>query len=282
MIEVQWQNLRAPALRSLAEDYATVIVPVGSIEQHGPHLPVQVDALLATEVSVRAAQRVAQSQSAQSQSAQSQSAQSQSAQSQSAQSQSAQSQSVVVAPTVWSGLAEHHMAFGATITLDFDTFRAVLRGVCESIARHGFPRILLLNGHGGNVSAFGVIAGELERALGARIAAATYWHLTEVVEVFPTILERQRNVRHAGEAETSMLLALRPELVDTEAMMSNEGGLANIVDESGAYRFRSLTELTETGVIGFPAAASADKGEKLLDAAGRAVANVILEGSIWR
>lgn len=252
MVEVQWQNLRAPALRELAANGATVIVPVGSMEQHGPHLPVQVDALLATEVSLRAARQVAEA------------------------------EPVVVAPTVWMGLAEHHMAFGGTITLDFDSFRSVLLCVCESIDNHGFPRIMLLNGHGGNVSAFGVIAGELERDLQAQVAAATYWHLSEVIDSFGEILELQGNVRHAGEAETSMLLALRPELVDTDAMAAIQGGLADIVDKSGAYRYRSFTKLTETGVIGFPAAATADKGKKLLDAAGKAVASVILEGSIWR
>lgn len=252
MKEVRWENLRAPALRGLAADDATVIVPVGSTEQHGPHLPVQVDALLATEVSVRAARRTAEM------------------------------KPVVVSPTVWMGLAEHHMDFGGTITVDFDTFRAVLRCVCESIARHGFRRILLLNGHGGNVSAFGVIVGELERSMNAKIAAVTYWHLSEVVDSFTRILEQQSNVRHAGEAETSMLLALRPELVDTQALATLKEGDADIVDASGAYRYRPFTELTDTGVLGYPTAATADKGEKLLAAAGHALANVILEDSIWR
>ena len=80
-MSVQWHDLRAPQLRELAEHDAIVIIPVGSTEQHGPHLPVQVDALLAGEVAHRAALRI-------------------------------QSHCpVVVAPTVWCGLAEHHMSF---------------------------------------------------------------------------------------------------------------------------------------------------------------------------
>ena len=70
-------------------------------------------------------------------------------------------QPVVVAPTVWNGLAEHHMALGGTITLDFQTFFALLRCICGSMVRHGFRRLLLLNGHGGNITALNVIVGEL-------------------------------------------------------------------------------------------------------------------------
>ena len=119
MSPVEWHELRAPELRALAEADALVIIPVGSTEQHGPHLPVQVDARLAAEVARRAAARISEH------------------------------GSVVVAPTLWCGLAEHHMAFGATITLDFATFHALIRCVCDSILRHGFRRLALLNGHGG-------------------------------------------------------------------------------------------------------------------------------------
>ena len=252
MTEVEWQNLNALALRKLATDGATVIVPVGSMEQHGPHLPVQVDALLAGEVARRAAQQVAAT------------------------------HPVVVAPTVWTGLAEHHMAFGGTFTLDFETFSALLGCLCRCIDRHGFPRILILNGHGGNVSALGVIAADIERDVSAQVAFVTYWHLTEVVSAFAKILELQSNVRHAGEAETSMLLALRPELVDREAMMSVDGGEADIVAADGLYRYRSFAELSTSGVIGYPAQASAHKGEQLLDAAAAALAHAVTGSVIWQ
>ena len=85
--EFEWHNLKAHELNALAKRDAVVIVPVGSTEQHGPHLPVQVDALLASEVTRRAAAKLA-----------------------------AQGTPVVTLPAVWTGLAEHHMAFGGTIT----------------------------------------------------------------------------------------------------------------------------------------------------------------------
>ena len=252
MAEVEWMRLRAPELRDLAERGASVVVPVGSVEQHGPHLPVQVDALLAGEVSRRAA-RVA-----------------------------GVERPVVVAPTVWSGLAEHHMDFGATITLDFGTFHALLRGVCGSIVRHGFRRVMLLNGHGGNVTALNVIAGELARELEADVATATYWLLAETGEAYRELLERQDGVRHACEAETSMVLAIAPELVDAEAMASTDAPPASVVNASGVYRYRSFADLSASGVLGYPSAASAEKGERLLDVAARALANVLADEASWR
>jgi creatinine amidohydrolase len=210
-MHVEWWKLKAHELRALAERGATVIMPVGSMEQHGPHLPVQVDALLAGEVSRRAAEHLAPR------------------------------VPVVVTPTVWMGLAEHHMSFGGTFTLDFDAYQAVLRCLCRSVDRHGFPRIFILNGHGGNVSALGVIASALAHELRAKVATVTYWHLKETIAQFGRILEHQDNVLHAGEAESSMLLALVPELVDQDAMRNVEGPMGGIVRPSGAYGYRHIS-----------------------------------------
>jgi creatinine amidohydrolase len=246
-MEIEWARLKAEDLRRLAADDAIVIVPVASQEQHGPHLPVQIDTLLCTTIAQRAARRVAET------------------------------RPIVVTPPVWTGLSEHHMAFGGTITLDFPTFLALLRGICLSLKRHGFKRVLLLNGHGGNVAALRVAVEELTRELDLRLSTATYWHLA--ARRFAEILERQDNVRHACEAETSMAMALIPDLVDTtrlEEAKTVEAGLAKLEGE-GLYRARSFAERTKTGVIGDPTAASAEKGERLLEAAAEAVAAALLE-----
>ncbi len=252
MKETEWHKLRAPELRALAKADAMVIIPVGSTEQHGPHLPVQVDARLAGEVAKGAAARIAEH------------------------------QAVVVAPTLWCGLAEHHMAFGATITLDFATFHALIRCVCESILRHGFRRLALLNGHGGNIKALDVIAGELQRELGASVVSATYWTVSGVADAFREILDEQTGVAHACEAETSMMLALEPELVDRDEMARVAGVARNLSVSGGVYRWRGFDEMTESGVIGFPAAASAEKGERLLRAAADGVAEALTNEEIWR
>ncbi len=250
MLEVEWSNLKAHELEQLQGRGAIVIVPIGSIEQHGPHLPVQVDALLAGEVARRAARLLTER------------------------------QLVVVAPTVWNGLAEHHMALGGTITLDFQTFFALLRCICGSMVRHGFRRLLLLNGHGGNITALNVVVGELTREFDAIIVTCSYWHVAS--QAFGDILERQSNVMHAGEVETSMVLALKPELVDTERLGEASGKFApELLDPTRIYRWRSFAELTETGVMGEAATATAAKGERLLDAAGEAIAAALTEPKLW-
>jgi creatinine amidohydrolase len=248
-MEVRWDHLKAHELRALAAAAATVVVPVAAIEQHGPHLPVMVDSLLCSAIAERAARSLAGR------------------------------RPVVVAPTVWSGLSEHHIAFGGTITLDYATFCALLRCICRSLQRQGFARVLLLNGHGGNEAALRVVVEELTGELGLALATATYWQLA--AEPFRAILERQSGVRHACEAETSMVLALRPELVDAgrfeEARTAEDDA-----GPPGAWRWRCFTERTASGALGDPTAASAAKGERLLEAAAAALAELLANEPFWR
>ena len=143
-MEIRWRCLRADELRQRAAEDAMVIVPVGSLEQHGPHLPVEVDSMLGETVALRAAELIAEH------------------------------ESVVVLPCIWTGLSEHHMSFGGTITLDFETFFNVIRCVCQSLVRHGFKRIVLLNGHGGNDNAMRVACDELSTKLGVPLVHFTY------------------------------------------------------------------------------------------------------------
>jgi creatinine amidohydrolase len=253
MSEIEWWRLKAADINALAARDAVVIVPVGSTEQHGPHLPTQVDSLLVGEIARRAAR------------------------------QAAATTPVVVAPTVWSGLAEHHMSLGGTLSLDFVTFLSLLRCICRSLVRQGFRRILLLNGHGGNIAALTVVVNELAVELDAPIATTSYWPLAS--EAFGRILERQKNVRHACEAETSMLLALVPELVDmdraAEAVGPTSPELAEVVGSEAVHRWRSFKSRTHHGAIGDPRAASAEKGKRLLAAAADAVAKVISNRDFW-
>jgi len=253
MTEVEWARLKAAEISALAARNAVVIVPVGSIEQHGPHLPTQVDALLASEVSRRAARKVAAG------------------------------VPVIVAPTVWSGLAEHHMSLGGTLSLDFETFFGLMRCLCRSLVRHGFRRILLLNGHGGNITALNVVVNELAVELQVPLATASYWMLAK--EGFAAVLDRQTTVRHACEAETSMLLALAPELVDmaraADVVGSTEPEIAQVAGTDAVYRWRSFKARTRHGVIGDPRTATADKGERLLEAAAVAVATVCRNEEFW-
>jgi creatinine amidohydrolase len=247
-LEVRWDHLKAHELRTRAAEAAIVVVPVAAIEQHGPHLPVMVDSLLCSAIAERAARKVIDQ------------------------------RPVVLAPTVWSGLSEHHMALGGTITLDFPTFCGLMRCVCRSLQRQGFARVLLLNGHGGNEAALRVVVEQLTVELGLVLATATYWQLA--AEPFRALLERQTGVRHACEAETSMVLALRPELVEG-ARFEEARSVGSEAGPPGAYRWQSFAERTASGALGDPTAASAEKGERLLEAAAAAVAELLLNDRFW-
>ena len=253
MAEVEWSRLRAPELRALASQNAVVIVPIGSTEQHGPHLPTQVDCLLVGEVARRAATRAYAT------------------------------VPTLITPTIWSGLAEHHMSLGATLSVDFPTFFALVRGICRSLVRHGFRNVLLLNGHGGNIAALTVAVNELAVELDAPIATTTYFLLAQ--PEIAKILEQQSTVRHACEAETSMVLALAPELVDMSLAAGAVGPTGREVPEvtgtEAALRWRSFKSRTSHGAIGDPRTASAEKGEKMLDAAAEAVARLVTNREFW-
>lgn len=250
-MEYSWEKMTVEQLRGRARRDGLVLLPVGSIEQHGPHLPTGVDALLALEAANRAAalliERV----------------------------------SVVVAPPLWWGLAEHHMRLGGTLTLSLPTYHAVLRDVCRSIMRAGFSRIALVNGHGGNIAALNAIVNELTAELPVTIVATTY--LAAAADDIAEILEGQRGVMHACEGETSMMLAAYPELVAVQRIPDAHGPECGMQsDNVPVYIWRSFEEITESGVAGDARLATTEKGAKLLAVCAQRLADLLDAAETWR
>jgi creatinine amidohydrolase len=191
---------------------------------------------------------------------------------------------IVVTPSIWCGMSEHHMSLGGTITLDFATMNAVVRCVVKSLVRHGFRRIFIVNGHGGNTMALEPIVTELTIELKIPLAYSTYWNVAE--KEFAKILEKQKNVLHACEGETSMMLAVVPELIDRDELSQMHGpyvtGMSAIPGANpGAYRWRQIGTRSGNGVIGDAGAASPEKGERMLNAAAQALADTVLFKDFW-
>ncbi len=251
MTQVEWMKCKAHELRALANDDAVVILPVASIEQHGPHLPTMTDTLLAHETSVRAARLV-----------------------------NDQGGRCVVTPTVWSGLSEHHVAYGGTLTVDYQTFYLILRGLIDSMARQGFRRVLINNGHGGNMDACKVAVQDLTLEFGLPLVSTTYPMVD--VAAFSAVLEDQKFIMHAGEAETSMVMALEPDLVDDSnlAACANPHN-ADLGEKSASYRLHGFSAISPNGTLGDPTNASAEKGEKLLNIAAAGLTKLILNEGTW-
>ena len=229
-----------------------VILPVGSIEQHGPHLPVEVDSMLGETVALETARRLAPSHPA------------------------------LVLPMLWTGLSEHHMSFGGTITLDEPTFLAVVGGICRSVVRHGFRRLVLLNGHGGNENALRVAADSLTPVLGVPIVQFTYWYAA--AEAIRAILETQTDLQHACEAETSMMMAVRPDLVAVDRIaMARANRTPDVKDfvGGGVYRWRTIGARSASGVLGNPEAATLEKGQRLIAAIADTLAGKLASQEMW-
>jgi creatinine amidohydrolase len=253
MAEVEWQRMKAHEVRALAERNAVVILPVASIEQHGPHLPTMTDTRLGHEVALRAAQKVAPH------------------------------RPVVVTPVLWTGLSEHHMPFGGTLTISPETFRGLLRDLILAITRQGFRDILISNSHGGNDIALKQICDALSSAVPATLVLTTY--PAEAGAGIGALLEDQDGVQHACEAETSMMMACQGDLVDDSdlaALASNAGqGGAFLRAGRGSYRWRPFSHITANGVAGNPARSNAAKGESLLDVSASALADLIRDPETW-
>jgi len=209
----------------------TVIVPLGSTEQHGRHLPLGTDAVLGDEFGRALADRL----------------------------------DAFLAPTVRFGCSEHHLSFPGTISLNEETFKRVVLDVVASLTRHGFRRILLLPTHGGNFKPLAEAYATLEPVDNVYVIAFT--DLEGLVEAaFASSgsagVTSAQSGAHSGEWETSLMLALRPEQVKMDKAAE---GFVGELSEIMSKVFDGIQNLDQNGVLGDPRPATAAAGEKYFD-----------------
>jgi creatinine amidohydrolase len=226
-----------------------VVVPTAAIEQHGPHLPLDTDTFLCTSVVHAGAARAGYS---------------------------------IVTPTLCFGSSEHHMAFAGTVTLTQETFRDTVLDVCRSLARHGFRRLLVVNGHGGNTALLGAAVQQLGFELPVHVVALDYWTLAR------PILDEVREsptggMGHACEFETSLMLYLRPDSVRRELIVREivepryPAERFDMFERSSVSAHWKTHELSRSGVMGAPDLATEEKGRRLFDACVDGLAALIDE-----
>ncbi|MEM6355886.1 MAG: creatininase family protein [Pseudomonadota bacterium] len=256
MGEVAWARLKAHELRARVAGGAAVILPLGATEQHGPHLPVMTDCRIGEEIAHRAALKAA-----------------------------AQGRDVLVGPMLWAGLSEHHMVYGGTFTLQPETYQAMIADLIASLSRLGVRDILLSNSHGGNIRAMHAAAETAAQRLPVTVVATTY--AAEAAEEIAALLEDQPSLMHAEEAETSMMLALEPDLVDATDLagladgMEAEDGRGALSAGRASFRWRPFQHVTGNGIRGNPARATAEKGERFLEVSAEAIARLLLDATLW-
>jgi len=246
---MNWQELKSSEVGALSRD-TLVVVPVASIEQHGPHLPVGTDSFIGEAVA-SALDREFKGK-------------------------------LLILPVQRLGVSEHHMAFPGTLTLQHETFEEVILEALEAMVRQKFRRFLILNSHGGNQSIGGVIAEKAaSRWPDAQVIFTSWWRvgaerLKNLEEgAFPS-------VGHACEFETSLMLALHPDLVNMA--LAVDDGLPSAVKPlqhdllrgAAATLATPMHRLTRHGVYGRPSLANAEKGRRILQEAVAALRDLIV------
>ncbi len=227
----------------------TVIIPTAATEQHGPHLPILTDCLCCETVALLAAERASQE------------------------------IPITVAPLLPFGSSHHHFAFPGVMSLSGELFAQVVSALCESLTRSGFRRIFILNGHGGNDEAIRMVAREIAGSTRATVGAASYWTVArESLEGPGRVAQVGPLPGHAGGFETSLVMALRPDLVDEDAMP--DGDLVAL-NETGVLASRAYVQRPgrwqESGGFSDDASqASAVAGRRLLDLIVRDVAETLV------
>jgi creatinine amidohydrolase len=245
-----WAAMTASGIRDTAtRDGSVMVVPVGSIEQHGHHLPVATDTILVDAVVHGAVDHL-------------------------------EDLPVLVTPPVWSGFSPHHLPFGGTLSLDFAHLQAVLEDIAQTGLDNGFDAVVLVNGHGGNISLIDAVVSTVGADVDAEILGLTYFQLaTDEIEALRD--SETGGMAHGGEFETSLVLALRPELVgderDAELWDEHyEWGGRDLLEGGPLSVYRGFDEYSESGAIGAPELASAEKGERFYEVVTEELAAVLV------
>ncbi len=254
-----WEELSWPKLDALNRNLP-VVVPLGSCEQHGLHMPLFVDTIQVAEIAHRAEKEL--------------------------------NREILLVPTLWLGSSHHHRDFPGTISLLPTEYVRVVQAVAKSILRTGFRRVFFLNGHGGNVApattALVDLIAECDDADAAYLALSSWWRVA-ADELKPgRIGVSQPVISHACAYETSLMLALRPDLVDMGILPPRPAPVLQgewFHNEDDSHQrvsvFRRFHRYTADGAMGRPHEANVERGEMILKAAVDEVVSFLRDFAQW-
>jgi creatinine amidohydrolase len=249
--EYRYNRLTWPEMNAAIAAQKLVILPTGSTEQHGPHLPLDVDLFLCESVCLEVGRRAADR--------------------------------VLVLPPIAYGLNLHHIDFPGTVHIEPETFIAFCLNITKSVAYHGFEKILLVNGHGSNAPLVDLVARKTVLQTRSLCFATGYFHF--LGEAFARVRESEV-AAHADEMETSLYLHLAPERVRMDLAVADNDRMGRFVssDSTGNYpvRFNDYWgRWTRTGVHGDARVATAEKGRVLFEAAVEGLVQLVDELRAW-
>ena len=254
-----WADLKSPDFARLDRPRCIAVLPVAAIEQHGPHLPLHVDATLVDGVIASAVAHLPAS------------------------------LPVLFLPTQAIGFSPEHTRFPGTLTLKADTILRLWTELAESVAATGVKKLLLFNSHGGQVGLLDVVARDLRARLGMLVYSVNSFNLPLLDEHGKSVVDRfsaheHRFGIHAGDIETSMMLALRPDQVDMaqaqdfhSTSQDRSVQFSILGDGRSAKLGWQMQDYNPHGAVGNALAATAEKGRALLSAMGRSLAQLLGE-----
>ena len=249
--EYRYNRLTWEEVNDAVELQKVVVLPVGSVEQHGLHLPLDVDTFLCETVCLEAGRRA--------------------------------TDRVLVLPPVSYGLNLHHIDFPGTIHIEPEVFISFCLNITKSVAYHGFKRILVVNGHGSNTPLADLVARKTVLETDSVCAAVNYYVLAK--QAFEHVKE-SATMAHADEFETSLYLHVAPDRVRMDRAVCGEDVAGAFVSSDSVpenpVRFNDYWgRWTKTGVHGDPTVATAEKGRVIYEAAVAELIKVIGEWKRW-
>lgn len=252
---MRFGEVTSPELSALDKEKLILVCPLGSCEQHGPHLPLATDTLLISRIAEAVEARLPER--------------------------------VMLAPTIWTGSSQSHLRFQGVVSLDALFFAEYVVRLCRGWLRDGFRRVLLLNGHGGNVASARVALRALkDESPDALVTFSSYWDLGKAA-VQSVRESGPGGIGHACEMETSLMLWLAPDLVRMDKVASGGRFRASRYTMQDLYAPGPVDvafdhhDISCTGVHGNPELASADKGRQFFDGIVDAVAGFVEEFRTW-
>ena len=255
----RWAELNTRDFAALDSARTVAVLPLGATEQHGPHLPLSVDTDLVDGVVNACLPHLAAD------------------------------APVLFLPTQTVGLSPEHARFAGTLTLKAETVIRLWTDIGESVAASGVKKLVLLNAHGGQVSVMDIVARDLRARLGMLVYSVSWFNLPLVDEAGRDVnalfsAEEHRFGVHAGDVETSMMLALRPERVRMDkaqhfhSTSQDRAARFPILGNGKSAKLAwQMQDYNPQGAAGNAAAATADKGQALVQAAGRSLARLLVE-----
>jgi creatinine amidohydrolase len=243
MTKTRYDELTWREMRQAVTEQPVVLLPVGAVEDHGPHLPLNTDNVIVEAICLEAAGRAPGE--------------------------------VLVMPPVAYGLDEHHMDFPGTISVDMENLLAYLADVAVSAPHHGFTHLLIVNGHGSNTAIADLVARKVVLETGIVCGAMSPNAAVDPTLAEPTLSQMRRSgpggIGHAGEYETAMMLYLRPDLVQMDKAIQEIGQLKLAYfgwdhPEPSILAWQDWwSRMSESGVCGDPTVATAEFGRLLFE-----------------